>query len=391
VNLAALRDRYRAELLSSVTPFWERHSIDREHGGYFTCLDRQGQVYDTRKYIWLQGRALWMFSRLYNQVEARPEWLEAARLGAAFLRRHAFDQQGRAYFSLTRDGRPAAFQRKPYGAVFIMMGLLEYARASGDDSARREAVDLFSRIVEWIEKPELLGRPALAGQTPATRLGDIMVTAMLALELADADPDPRWDRLLRASLDAAFRHVEPERDVFLENAHPETGVSLDSPDGRFFNPGHSIEMAWFLLLLLRRLPDAARQTRVLEILAASLEAGWDREYGGIFYFMDIEGKPMLPLESAMKLWWPHTEALYAVVLAYTTTGDPGWLAWLERLDSYAWDRFPDPEWGEWYGYLDRAGNLTNSCKGNHYKGFFHVPRCLLMSVQEIDAWERKSK
>ena len=38
---------------------------------YFTCLDRQGNVFDTDKFIWLQGREVWMFSMLYNKVEKR--------------------------------------------------------------------------------------------------------------------------------------------------------------------------------------------------------------------------------------------------------------------------------------------------------------------------------
>ena len=60
-------ERYRTELLDRVIPFWLSHSLDREHGGYFTCLTREGNVYDTRKYLWLQGRAVWMFSKLYNR------------------------------------------------------------------------------------------------------------------------------------------------------------------------------------------------------------------------------------------------------------------------------------------------------------------------------------
>ena len=119
-------------------PFWLKHSLDREHGGQFTCLDRDGAIWDTKKYLWLQGRAVWMFARLYNEWERRPEYLDAARLIVDFIRRHAFDERGRVWFSLTREGLPFAFQRKPFGAVFCMMGLLEYARAADDDGCRGE-------------------------------------------------------------------------------------------------------------------------------------------------------------------------------------------------------------------------------------------------------------
>ena len=189
--LNELAARYRRDLLESVIPFWMKHSVDREHGGFFTCLDRDGSLYDDRKYMWLNGRQVWMLSRLYNEVEKRPEWLEAARGGAEFLRRFARDPRGRCYFSLTRDGRPAAYQRKPYGAVFIMLGWLEYAKASGEDWARREAINLFWAVRRWIAEPGLMDRPSLAGASAFSQLADVMVQISMALELAAVDPEDR--------------------------------------------------------------------------------------------------------------------------------------------------------------------------------------------------------
>jgi N-acylglucosamine 2-epimerase len=380
-------EHYRRELLESVIPFWLRHSVDSEYGGYFTGLDRKGEVYDTRKYIWLQGRAVWTFSKLYNEVEARQEWLDAATTGITFIREHAFDAQGRCYFSLTREGHPAAFQRKPYGAVFVVMGLLEYSKAVGDATLRREAIDLFWKIKSWIDDPSLLDRPLLDGQAASSKLADVMVMITMLLELMAVEDDPKYARLLTHSIAGAMKHREPRRNVFLENVAADGTLLLDSPDGRLLNPGHSIEMAWFLLLALRRQPDAELQQEVLRILESTLEFGWDKEFGGLYYFMDIEDRPTLPLEAKMKLWWPHTEAIYAVILAYVVSRDSRWLAWLDRLDKYSFRHFSDPVDGEWFGYCDREGKPSNECKGNSYKGFFHVPRFLLYSIQEMTAFD----
>ena len=79
-----------------------------------------------------------------------------------------------------------------------------------------------------------------------------------------------------------------------------------------------------------------------------------------------------------------TEALYALVLAHTLTGEARFADWLHRVHEYTWSHFVDPEHGEWFGYLDREGRLTHTLKGSAYKGCFHVPRCLLMCVQEIE-------
>jgi N-acylglucosamine 2-epimerase len=151
-----------------------------------------------------------------------------------------------------------------------------------------------------------------------------------------------------------------------------------------FSPGSSLEVAWFLLHFLARFPDPAKQARVLDIIEASLEYGWDREYGGLYYFMDVEGRPCLQLEAGMKLWWPHTEALYALVLAHLLSPAKRWEEWLGRVDEYAFRTFPDPKHGEWYGYCDRRGSVALQSKGGPYKGFFHVPRFLLFSMQAIE-------
>jgi N-acylglucosamine 2-epimerase len=381
------RQRYQKELLESVVPFWERHSIDQQYGGYFSCLDRFGEAYDTRKYVWLQGRAIWTFSKLYNEVESRQEWLYAAAQGVKFVRQHAFDAKGRCYFSLMRDGRPVSFQRKPYGAVFIVAGLLEYSKATGDPTLRQEAIDLFWRIKSWIENPLLLDRPSYAGQPATSNLAEVMVMIMLLLELMAVDNDPRYPLLLADSIIAALKHREPRHNVLLEQVGMDGIFRLDSPEGRLLNPGHSIEVCWFLLQAFRKQPNPALQQQVLSILESSLEFGWDQQHGGIYYFMDIKGHPPLPLESNMKLWWVHTEALYAAILAYTTTRDSRWLAHIERLDKYVFRHFSDPTVGEWFGYLDRQGVPTNLCKGNSYKGFFHLPRFLLMSIQEMTAFD----
>ncbi len=372
-------ERYRTELLDRVIPFWLRHSLDREHGGYFTCLTREGNVYDTRKYLWLQGRAVWMFSKLYNELEPRAEWLDAARLILDFLRRHGRDSEGRYYFSLTRQGEPSFYQRKPYAAVFAMLGMLEFAKATGDAALRDEAIELFWKIRRWIEEPALLGRPALSGAPRMTALADIMVLASMATEIARIDSDPRYRDVLTWCLTASRAHYDEDRRIFMEYSG-----TRELPEGRLFCPGDSIEAAWFLLHALEFHPDDAMQRTLLDAIEGSLEFGWDREHGGLYYFMDVDGLPPLPLESNMKLWWPHTEAIYATVLAYSLTREDRWLKWLERVDTYAFSHFSDPEHGEWFGYCDRQGNLTNTAKGNNYKGCFHVPRMLLMSLGRLN-------
>jgi N-acylglucosamine 2-epimerase len=353
-------NRYRRALDQSLA-FWRTHSLDREYGGYFTCLTREGRVYDSRKYVWLMGRAAWMFAKL--------GYPEESKLIGEFVRRHARDDHGRYWFALERDGRKAIFQRKPYAAVFVCLAL----NALG---YREEAVASFWQIRKWIADPTLLGRPALAH----TQLADAMVTISMLLELEIAP------ELLAAQVDLAFEHLHPELGVFVENR----GIPEDLPPGRLWCPGHSMEVAWFLYRALEKLGDTRRNALATESIGNALTHGWDEEMGGLFYFRDTRGLPLLELEADMKLWWPHTEAMLALAHAWRRTRDPRWLAWLDRFDEYSWRVFVDEEYGEWFGYASREGRVTHRAKGNHYKGFFHVPRALHYAIEEISAVESKA-
>lgn len=384
-KLEKLKSIYRKNLSQSVIPFWLNNSPDWENGGTFSCLDKDGTVYDTKKYVWLVGRSVWMFSRLYNEFEKNSKYLDIATLGVTYLQKYGKDKFGRYYFSLTNDGKPWFYQRKPYSAVFTMLAYLEYYKASGKEEYKEKAVQLFWKINDWIEDSTKLGRPVMEGVPPMSNLANVMVLASMVVELAEIDNDPKYFEIMRIALEGCKMHYNTELKILLENVPFDSETDIKQwPEGRIFNPGHSIEVAWFIMHLIKYIPDDQMQKLALDVLEGSLNFGWDKEYGGLYYFMDIEGKPTLQLESGMKLWWPHTEAIYALILAFRLTGDNKWIDWLEKVHKYTFDHFVDQLNGGWFGYCDRYGNLTHTCKGGNYKGFFHVPRALLFSIQEID-------
>lgn len=375
---------YESELTEHVLPFWMRHSLDREHGGYFTGLTADGRVYDDRKYMWLQGRQVWMLARLYNTYEPREEWLEASRLGADFIRRFGRLDDGRVYFSLTREGQPQGLQRKPFSECFYAMAMAEYYRATGDALARDEAAATFSVIEQLIADPARLGRPVLAGSLRMHSLAIPMIMLNLLEEMRGILAPETIEAKAAACVQAMLRHYDPQLRLLREHVGEDGGDSLEAfPEGRLINPGHSIEAAWFLLHYAAAREDQALQARSLEILEGSLEFGWDEAHGGLLYFKDVKGFSPAPLEHDMKLWWPHTEAIYALVAAWCATGEQRYADWLQRVHDYSFRHFVDHEHGEWFGYCNRRGEVTHQTKGGAYKGCFHVPRALLFSVQAL--------
>lgn len=372
------------ELLERVIPFWERHSVDRVHGGYYNCLDRDGSRYAGTKYVWLQGRQAWMFAKLYRTIDPRPAWLEVSRLGIEFLRRHAVRPDGRVYFALTEDGRPVHIQRKVFGECFTAMALAEYGRAAGQPDLVEEAFRAFEQIWIWAFDPVLLGRPLLEGQPPLQPLAVPMILLNLIEELTDGEERllSRYNREVEQCIASLLRHVDVENRLVREFVLPD-GSALDTPEGRLLNPGHAIEAGWFLHHWGARLGRSDLRSVALDMIRWSFDRGWDSQEGGLYYFLDTGGYSPTQLEWFMKLWWPHSEALYALLLAHLETGDSSDLERFERTLDYVRLHLVDPEFPEWFGYLDRSGKPTHRFKGGPYKGCFHVPRALWLCLRAL--------
>jgi len=374
---ADLREQYRASLFDDVVPWWMDHSLDREHGGYYSLLERDGRTWGTDKYMWMNGRQVWLLSHLYNDHEQKDEWLEAARLGAEFMLRHAFKDDGKMRFRLTREGQSRSEVLSLYTEVFGAIALAEYSKASGDESCWTKAVEMYdfllSRLGQSTDTP-LLGYPINA---EFHLHAHDMCRITVAWVFNEIRPDKQFENDLTLSVDSILdRHWKPDMRVMLENAGMDGSPMLDLPEGRMFHPGHAIESAWMLMEIARARGDEALLDTTIDITLASLEHGWDEQYGGIRYITNVDWTPCHSLEADMKLWWPHSEALYALLLAWDLTGREDMAAWYQKVHDYTFNHFPDPEYGEWFGYLNRDGSPVWTAKANGWKGFFHLPRVL---------------
>ncbi|MEN7547267.1 AGE family epimerase/isomerase [Rapidithrix thailandica] len=367
---------YKQELLENVIPFWMNHSKDEECGGYFTCLDRSGKVFDRDKFIWLQGREVWMFSSLYHQVENKKEWKEMAIHGAEFLSEYGRDQDGSFYFSLTRDGKPLIQPYNIFSDCFAAMGLGALYKIHPEPKYAQIARDTFYNILKRKNNPKGKYLKNVAGTRALKSFALPMILSNLSLELehiiGNEVVDALAQKLVREIIDDFYHE---EWGVLLENVNMD-GRFNDSFEGRLINPGHGLEAMWFLMDLAERLGDENIVKKAVAIALNTLEKGWDQKYGGIFYFMDVLGHPTQQLEWDQKLWWVHLEALVCMAKAYRLTGNKECANWFRKIHLYTWEKFRDSEYGEWFGYLNRRGEVLLPNKGGKWKGCFHVPRGL---------------
>jgi len=372
---------YRDGLLGDTVPFWLKHGLDREHQGVITSVDQSGEWLDTDKGVWQQGRFCWLLAELYNNVEQRQEWLDAALQLAAFIDRHCFDPaDGRMWFHVTRDGQPIRKRRYAFSESFAAIAYGELALATGDALYAEKARHAFARFTSHNRTPP----PELAkytGTRPQRGIGPPMITINTAQELRGSigleDASGHIDNAIE---DIRRFHLKPALECVMETTGP-GGELLPFFEGRTLNPGHAIEGAWFIMSEGAYRNDAGLIATGLQMLDWMWARGWDQQYGGMLYFTSVDGRPLQEYWHDMKFWWPQNETIIATLLAYQLTGDNKYKQWHTLAHDWAYSHFPDTTHGEWYGYLRRDGSISNTLKGNMWKGPFHLPRMQLTCWQ----------
>jgi N-acylglucosamine 2-epimerase len=373
--------QYRRLLLDGVVPFWLERGIDHEFGGVLSCMSDDGQVLSGDKFIWSQARSVWTFAALYNRIEPRPEFLEAARNSVRFLLAHGRDDRGRWVYHTDREGRVLEGATSIGSDVFAIYGLSEYYRATRDELALSVARQTFERVVRRIEEPDF-NDTAPYPMPPGWRNHAMpMGMTLITHELAQTLGDDKLEALADQYVDRIMRHfVKPERKILLEFLTHDY-QELPPPAGTFVMPGHAIESMWFVLHVARHRGDRDLIERAVEVIRWHLELAWDDEFGGLLLSRDIKGgEPFLP-HSQKKLWWPHVEALYATLLAYELTGQDWCLAWYKKVADWSWAHFPMPNCGEWYQRLTREGKPSSEVIALPVKDPFHLPRGAILIAQ----------
>lgn len=379
-------ESYKKDLTENIMPFWMKYGLDRENGGVYTCVDRDGSLMDTTKSVWFQGRFAFICSFAYNNVEKNQEWLDAAKSTLEFIEKHCFDEQGHMYFSVTAEGKPLRKRRYVFSETFAAIAMSEYALATGDQHWAKRAIQVFEDTQRFLATPGFL--PAkFEADVKLQGHSIVMILINVGSCIRKVVDDPKLTQQIDESIEKLKKYfIHPEFKCLLETVG-ENGEFIDTNMTRTINPGHCIETSWFIMEEAKlRGWDKPMLDMALQVFDWSWDWGWDKQYGGIINFRDCKNLPPQDYSQDMKFWWPQCETIIASLYAYLGTGDEKYLYRHERISEWTYAHFPDAEYGEWYGYLHRDGTVAQLAKGNLYKGPFHIPRMMIkgyMLCQEI--------
>lgn len=409
---------YSKELKENILGFWLPRCLDKEFGGYLNCFDNKGErLVSHDKYTWSQGRFLWMFSKLATTKaplfsdEEKSKFLDLAYSGYDFLRNHCLmgKDDYRCVFLMERDGRPKkvgdydTLDMSIYADCFVIIGMAAYSIASDSKDAYEFGKKLYLSAIDRVQKGNYNTLPyPLDPKYRAHGIPMILTNVAKELYLAALQHDKKFSNSLLNDMDMTARDVVKnfmDRKNVIHEVISKDNKPVEGLLGQHMNPGHSIEDSWFIhdAAMLLNMPDL--DEAAAKIMKTAFWRGWDERYGGVLHFVNLEGNP-LSFESDSteptvtlvkggwgdKLWWVHSETLYASLLFYFTTGDDEFMDIHNIAFEYVFSHFPNhgPE-GEWIQILTREGDPQEKVVALPVKDPFHITRNLLLICELLDS------
>lgn len=415
MDLKSLLEFYWKHTEEVILPFWIR-ALDVQHGGIYTCFNNTGDRLVSRdKYTWSQGRFLWLWSKTASMIEENrlpgdPEsYYEHLYKTADFLEEHVFLENGNCAFVLTRTGekkeeKPGqGFDTSIFADCFMAIGLARFAGLSQDQKRFNRTLGLYSSIRKRLATGSFRSEPYpvpegyRAHSIPMIMLNVAQEMAYAAQELEHPVEGQLQDHCLSYMNEIMDDFCR--KDYTVAEMLPGDPAGKDTLLSRHINPGHTLESMWFVMhtALKTGLHDTLH--KVSRIIEKNVHLGWDVDFGGLLRFVDREGgrprgrrstssryEELIQDSWDMKLWWPHSEALYATLLAYTCTGDEKMRTLHDKIWHYVFKTFPNPDKsiGEWIQIRDRKGDPLDKIAALPVKDPFHILRNLLLLIELLE-------
>jgi len=384
-----MKNLCKNHLLYDILPFWEERTEDRARGGYLTAFDREGRLIDSKKYMWLHGRQLWMFSALYNEIEKREKWLHIAEIGCLFIIRHGYAGNGRWHYCLSDEGEVIQGPVSIFSDMFILAGLCEYYTASKDETILPYIHITYDTLESVIYKGEFLNVFPYKDELAYKRHGVYSIALNTAVVASQVLGKMKTEEFIKHCVNQVLYSFSKDEHKTVFEVVTKEDKTIDNAEGNLINPGHIVQSSWFCIEAGRGILKSTKVVeRAMELAEWAWNLGYDREYGGLFSFVKAGGgKPKYTewhkhkkVQWDDKIWWSHAEALYTYALVALHTNAASDMERYTMLYRYCQEKFFDPVYKEWYTCLTRQGISSIASKGNDQgiqKCAFHLPRAFM--------------
>ena len=394
-KLVLFKKEMQDVLTGNILPFWIDKMVDHENGGFYGRIDGHGNLHaDAEKGGILNARILWTFSAAYR-VLGKSEYLEMATRAKDYIIAHFIDREyGGTYWSLDYKGNPKDTKKQFYAIGFMIYGLSEYVRATGDKEALDYAIQLFDCIEEHsldvIYNGYIEACTREWGEIADMRLSDLDAnypksqnTHLHIIEpyanLYRVWKDERLEKALRNMINIfTDKILNPETnhlDLFFEKDWTRGAGHLESY-------GHDIECSWLMHEAALVLGDAEVLKKVEEIVplvAKASEKGLNPD-GSMIHEANLDtGHVDDDLH-----WWVQAEAVVGFYNIYQHFGDESALDKSLQCWQYIKDNLIDYEGGEWYWSRRPDGTLNlDDDKAGFWKCLYHNGRMCLEIIERI--------
>lgn len=390
-DIARDSEFFRRHMLDGIIPFWQRHSVDDEFGGFTTHLRRDGEWYAWTKITAMQARMAYAFARAYV-LSADPQHLKLARHAAGFMQAYLWDERRGGWLrSVQRDGVTLDSRKLTFHQAYATIGLSEYGRVAGDDAAltaARTSYDLVRRSLYDGERGGYMlacSRDWTVTSTTKTLCSQLDM-AFAALSLYQASKE---DRYLNDVVDAAglmLEHMYDRRHHCLLETCTYDWMYEPRATRDTVWIGHNLKGAWLLLQLYEITQHSAFNDAALAILDFCIRFAYDRSSGGFFHYVFRSG----PLASPEKLWWTNCEALLALGLAMRLGDSPHYAHYFNQTVEFCMRSFYDERHGEWFRSCASDGAPINSTKGGSDKAAYHTVQACAYAFEYLRELETRA-
>jgi N-acylglucosamine 2-epimerase len=407
-NLLSFYQEHAEQVL---LPFWFR-AIDLERGGVYTCFNNEGtQLVSTDKYTWSQGRFIWILAHTASMIDKKllsgdaDFCMRNARKTVDFLRSYSFLDNGNCAYVLTEDGGNKevipgqGYDISFYADCFVVLGFAKFAHVSGDAAVLQDALRLYRRIMERLAEGNVKSEPYPVPEGYEAHSVP-MIMLNVSQELADA-----LDSFSHAEAQVVRAEAVSFMDTIMVRFYNGSGIiremlPMDENDAdtlltRHVTPGHSLESMWFVMTEALKAGSKERVNQAAAVIERAFDMGWDEEYGGLLRYVDREGGEVRGRRTGgryeqlvcdtwdMKIWWPHSEALYSLLLAYRQTGERHFYTKYEQMHNYVFRTFPHPDAGigEWIQIRDGSGQPVQKMVALPVKDPYHILRNVLLAIE----------